>query len=194
MKFLAILTLSALTFAAHARIGDTEGQSQQRYGQPREDLTGAGDKPLMIGAVERAYEYKGFRIRAAFAEGKCVVIEYAKIPEDGVPKQLVEAEIAAILEAEKGQYRWKEEKIKAPPGVAEIAKGIQGALNLNKWERTDGAIAEKALGLVVKISAKDADRWEKRFQREAEAKAREDAKRGIKPAAPKKPTPEVPKF
>ena len=79
-------------------------------------------------------------------------------------------------------------------GVAEIAKGIQGAFYLNKWERTDGAIAEKALGLVVKISAKDADRWEKRFQREAEAKAREDAKRGIKPAAPKKPAPEVPKF
>jgi hypothetical protein len=170
----------------YARIGETETQSQARYGQAREDLTGAGDKPLLSGAVEKCYEYQGWRVRAAFAGGACQVIEYAHIPENGVPKQISDAEVAAILEAEKGKSRWKEEKIKAPGPYADIAKGIKGAFKLNKWERTDGAVAEFALGLVLKISDRNADDWAKRLAREA---GKRDPKAG-----PTKPGEPVPKF
>src|SRR6478752_10479219 len=117
------LLLSITCARLEARLGQTEGQSQMLYGQAREDLSAPTDKPLLQGAIERCYEYQGFRVRAAFAGGSCLVIEYAHIPENGVPKQITEPEIAAILEAEKGKSRWKEEKVKAPGAYAEIAKG-----------------------------------------------------------------------
>ena len=87
MKFLFILPV-VMFFgmpAAEARLGETEGQSQLRYGQSRDDLTGPNDKPLMPGAVEKAYEYQGWRVRAAFAGGACVRIEYVHLPQDGGP-------------------------------------------------------------------------------------------------------------
>lgn len=171
---------------AQARLGETEAESQKRYGQPRQDLSAPTDKPLLPGGVEKTYEYEGWRVRTAFAGGTCLVIEYAHLPQDGQLKQITDPEIAAILEAEKGKSRWKEEKVKAGAPYADLAKGIQGALKLRKWERTDGAIAEYALGLVLKISDRNADDWEKRLAREA-------AKQPVKPGAPK-PAPNVPKF
>ena len=117
-----------------------------------------------------------------------MVIEYAHLPENGVLKPISEPEINAILDAEKGKSRWKEEKVKAPGPYGEIAKGIKDAFKLNKWERTDGATAEFALGLVLKISDRNADDWAKRLAREA---AKQPAKPGATPA---KPATNVPKF
>ena len=191
LPFLATTAFLMSSLVSQARLGETEGQSQARYGQPREDLSAATDKPLLPGAPEKCYEYQGWRVRAAFAGGACQVIEYARIPENGIPKQIGEAEVTAILDAEKGKGRWKEEKIKAPAPYADIAKGIQGALKLHKWERTDGAIAEFALGLVLKISDRDADVWAKRLAKEA---AKQQPKgQPAAPAAPAKPA-NVPKF
>jgi len=181
---LSAVTIAGLIGTVNARLGETEAQSQARYGQAREDLAAATDKPLVPGAVEKCYEYQGWRVRAAFAGGACQVIEYAHIPENGVPKQISEAEVAAILEAEKGKSRWKEEKIKTPGPFGEIEKGIKGAFKLNKWERTDGAVAEFALGLVLKISDRNADDWVKRLAREA----------GKNPNPGPKPGSTVPKF
>lgn len=190
MKLLHSLAglLIVTCFPLQARLGETEGQSQARYGQAREDLAARTDKPLLPGAVERCYEYQGWRVRAAFAGGACQVIEYAHIPENGVPKPITEAEIAAILEAEKGKGRWKEEKVKAPGPYGEIAKGIKDAFKLNKWERSDGAIAEFALGLILKISDRNAGDWAKRLAREAAKQAPKAGATSAKPAA------NVPKF
>lgn len=195
---------SALAFVpvAQARIGETEGQSQVRYGQPREDLLGPQDKPLLPGSVEKQYLYESFRVRAAFADGKCVVIEYAHIPENGIPQQFTDIEVRAILAAESGLdeqklaslpkekqaetalRRWKEEKIKEQGAAGDIAKGIKGAFKLNKWERGDGAVAEYALGLVLKISDRTADDWARKYAREAKKQ----------PTAPGKGGAAVPKF
>lgn len=207
--FLLSLLATALAgslVSVHARLGETEGQSQARYGQPREDLLGPQDKPLLTGAVEKQYLYEGFRVRAAFVEGRCLVTEYAHIPDNGVPKQLSEAEVRAILAAESGldpsklaglpkdkqeeqQFRrWREEKIKEPGAIGDLAKGLKGALKLNKWTRADGAIAEYALGLVVKISDRNADDWARKFARDA---AKKQAGPGAAPGGAK---PVVPKF
>ena len=183
-----VFLLCAITAQVQGRLGETEGQSQARYGQAREDLSAPTDKPLLAGAAERCYEYQGWRVRAAFAGGTCLVIEYAHIPENGVPKPISEAEVKAILEAEKGKGRWKEEKLNVPGPYADLAKGLKGALKLNKWERTDGAIAEFALGLVLKISDRNADDWEKRFAREAAKQP------GGKPASAPKAAANLPKF
>ncbi len=166
MKFL--LALPILMFiampAAEARLGETEGQSQQRYGQPNADLIGPNDKPLMPGALEKAYEYQGWRVRAAFAGGVCVRIEYVHIPKDGLPQKIAEAEMAAILDAEKGKFSWREEKATKQPGAAgEIEKAIKGALNVRKWQRSDHATAELALGLVIKLESRDAQEIAKKL-------------------------------
>jgi hypothetical protein len=201
----ALAALAVASLPAHARLGDTEGQSQARYGQPREDLLGATDKPLLPGSVEKSYLYEGFRVRSAFVGGKCVVIEYAHLPENNIPRQFTDAEVQGILAAESGLdpqklaslprekqmeaqlKRWKEEKVKEQGVVGDIAKGIKGAFKLNKWERTDGAIAEYALGLIVKISDRNADDLAKKFARDAK---RAPGVPGTKPPA----APVVPKF
>ena len=206
MKLLSILAVSvAITLAcptaARARIGETEGQSQVRYGAPREDLLGPQDKPLLTGSVEKQFLFEGFRVRAAFADGKCVVIEYAHVPDNGILQQFTDAEVKAILVAESGLdeqklagvpkekqaetalRRWREEKIKEQGAAGDIAKGIKGAFKLNKWQRADGAVAEYALGLVLKITDRTADDWARKYAREAKKQ----------PVTPGK-GPTVPKF
>ncbi len=184
MKILLILQILIFVAmpAAHARLGETEGVSQQRYGQPNDELIGANDKPLMPGAVEKAYSFQGWRVRAAFVGGVCVRIEYVHIPQDGVPQKIEAAEMAAILDAEKGKFSWREEKATTQPGAAgELEKALKGAFNVRKWKRSDHAAAELALGLVIKFESRDAQDLAKKL-----AKAAKD-----KPAAN---APKVPKF
>src|SRR5689334_6124954 len=87
-----------------ARLGETEAQAQARYGAPAPDLIVATDKPLLPGAKEVAYNYQGWRVRAAYVANVTVRIEYAHLPENGVPKQITEAEVKAVLEAEKATF------------------------------------------------------------------------------------------
>jgi hypothetical protein len=183
-RYFSVLVLAALATASHARLGETEGQSQQRYGQPRAELIRSNEKPLLNGALERAYEYEGWRIRAAFVEGACVRIEYAHIPGEGFPRPITEQEAKAILEAEKGKFSWREEKLTKNPGaVGELEKALKGALNVRRWERSDRAKAEMALGLVLKLEIRTAGELEKKL-----AKARPEK------AAPSGAGKTVPKF
>jgi hypothetical protein len=180
MKFppvLPILVFIAM-YDANARLGETEGVSQQRYGQPSDEWIGANDKPLMPGAVEKAYSYQGWRVRAAFVGGVCVRIEYVHFPQDGVPQKIEAAEMAAILDAEKGKFSWREERATTQPGAAgELEKALKGAFNVRKWKRSDHAMAELALGLVIKLESRDAP----------------DLARKLAKAAKDKPAPNAPK-
>ena len=190
MKSFPALMLLILIALPHAngRLGETEGQSQLRYGQARDDLTGPADKPLMPGALERAYEYQGWRVRAAFVGGVCVRIEYIHIPGDGLPQKISDAEIAAILDAEKAKFSWREEKATRQPGAAgDIEKAIKGATNVRKWQRADHAIAEMALGIVIKLESRDA----KDIERKLAKAAKEKPAPGVKPAPG---AAQVPKF
>ena len=173
MKFLPALPLILFiaTPPAEARLGETEGQSHQRYGQPNAELIGANDQPLMPGAVEKAYSYQGWRVRAAFAGGVCVRIEYVHIPQDGVPQKIADVEMAAILDAEKGNLSWREEKATKQPGAAgEIEKAIKGALNARKWRRSDRATAELVLGLAMKLESNEAQEIAKKLAKAAKEK------------------------
>ena len=107
---IAALVLSS-ALPAYARLGETEAQSQTRYGAPVESLVGSDEKPLLAGAVERVYNFDSWRIRAAFAGGATVRIQYVHI-ENGAPKKFNEAEMKAILDAEKGKFNWREERSK----------------------------------------------------------------------------------
>jgi hypothetical protein len=127
-------------------------------------------------------------------------MEYVHIPDNGQLKELTADEVHAILAAESGldpakianlpkdkqieaQYRrWKEEKVKEPGALGDLAKGLKGALKLNKWTRGDGAVAEYALGLVLKISDRNADDWAKKLARDGKKAA---GPGGVKPVVPK---------
>ena len=173
MKFLLALPLDLFIAMppARARLGETEGQSQQRYGQPNGDLIGANDKPLMPGTLERAYRYQGWRVRAAFAGGVCVRIEYVHIPQDGAPQKIAEAEMAAILDAEKGKFSWREERATKQPGAAgEIEKALKGAFNVRKWQRSDHATAELELGLMLQFESREAQEVAKKLAKLAKDK------------------------
>ncbi len=187
MKTTAILAAILCTVTAHARLLETEGQSQLRYGQPREDLAAPNDKPLMPGSVEKSYEYQGWRVRAAFVGGYCHRIEYAHLPVDGQLVQITDPEVAKILEAEKGSFSWKEEKSKTPLELKGLEKGLKQAFKINKWMRTDKAKAETALGLVLKIESRDAEDIEKKLAKLPKPPAAPGA-----PAAAPKPV--IPKF
>ena len=177
-SILTAVTFCAFLTAAHARLSETEGQSQQRYGQPRTDLAGPNEKPLMEGALEKTYEFQGWRIRQAFVSGTCVRIEYVHLPDGGLPKKMTDAEAKAILDAEKGKFSWREERAATQPGAAgDLEKALKGAFNLKRWERSDHAKAEMTLGVVLKLQTRDADDLAKKVAKEAQEK-------GKKPGAP----------
>ena len=162
MKLTRLLSLTWLLtlLPAHARLGETEAQSQARYGVPQPELIGQSEKPLMPGAKEVAYNYQGWRVRAAFVTGVAKRIEYAKLPENGAPKQLTEPEVLAVLEAEKATFKWKEEKPRT--GNAGL-DALKSAFEGRKWERTDHASAKLVVNLLLVLETRDADTLEKKL-------------------------------
>ena len=167
--------LSALLFGAafplHARLGETEAQSQQRYGAPTPELIGATDKPLLEGAKEVAYNFQGWRVRAAFINGTTARIEYVHLPENGVPKPIAEAEIEAILEGEKGKFSWKEDKPKTGnKGIDALKTMFEG----RKWERSDHAQASLKANLLLTLEVREVEAYEKKLAKQP---------KGDKPAA-----------
>ena len=183
LRALPILLIILAARPAHARLGETEAQSQARYGAPVDGLVGADEKPLLPGAVERAYNFESWRVRAAFVAGATVRIQYVHI-ENGAPKKFSEAEMNALREAEKGKFAWREERSKNTGIASEFEKAIKAGFSINKWERTDHAKAELVLGIALQFSTHDADEMEKKL-----AKA---AGKGAAKATP--PPPLVPKF
>lgn len=152
--------------SALARLGETEAQSQARYGEPVEGMIGGDEKPLLPGATERVYNFQGWRVRAAFVGGSTVRIQYVHI-ENSAPKKLSEAETKTLLEAERGKYAWREERSKNAGIAAEVEKAIKAGFSLNKWERTDHAKAELALGIAMQFEARDSDAIEKKLAKTA---------------------------
>ena len=151
---------------AHARLGETEAQSQTRYGAPVDGMVGGDEKPLIVGAVEHAYNFEGWRVRAAFVSGVTVRIQYVHI-ENSAPKKLSEAEMKVILDAEKGKYAWREERSKSAGIAADIEKAIKAGFNISKWERTDHAKAELLMGIAMQFSTREAEEVEKRLAKTA---------------------------
>ena len=158
-----------------ARLGETEPQAKARYGNPVEGLLVATDKPLLPGSRELVYNFQGWRIRSAFVNGVTHRIEYAKIPEGGAAKPLTDPELEALLEAEKGAYKWREQK---PRTGYDALNQLQEALAGKTWERSDHADAKLLLRLVFVAQSKDAEKLEKDLAKKAgkAAPAAESAK------------------
>jgi hypothetical protein len=161
---LIILIFAGILSPAHARLGENEAQSKARYGEPNAALIGGNDKPLIPGAPELAYQFEGWRIRAAFVNGVTHRIEYVKIPENGQLKPLTDAEIEAVLAAEKDKYRWREEK---PRTGYQALNDLKEAFEGRRWERSDHAEAVLKMKILFVLQSKDADKLEKQMAKNA---------------------------
>ncbi len=152
----------SLAAAAFARLGETEEQSQARYGAPTPELAAPTDKPLLEGAKEVIYNHQGWRVRAAFLNKVTARIEYVHLPENGAPKPISEDEVRAILEAEKGGYGWREEKPRT--GLKEI-NALKTALEGRRWERSDHALATLKFNLLLVLDSREVEAYEKKLGR-----------------------------
>lgn len=161
---------------AHARLGETEQQSQARYGEPTPQSISPLDKPLMPGAKEVIYTYQGWRVRAAFVNNATVRIEYVHVPEGALPKPLTDEEVKGILDAEKATYSWREQKPKT--GNKDL-NALKTFFDGKSWERGDHATASLKASLVLTLESRDADALEKKLAKQAAA-----AGPVAKPAAP----------
>jgi hypothetical protein len=124
------LALACFTIvSAPARLGETEAESERRYGAPlpqnQDPLTFS---PLLAGAVNHTYTFQGWHIRAAFVEDKAVLIKYSKIPAKDVKLDIQDEELQAILAGEASGYQWR--KATAPDGP--LQKLALAALAINK--------------------------------------------------------------
>jgi hypothetical protein len=154
---LACLSLSS----AQARLGESQAASRSRYGAPVEGES--EEPPLLPGAVEKVYSFNGFRIRAAFLNDVTVRIAYTRAKEEGVPitKGIEQAEIDAILDAEKGKSRWKEDAARRPNPLEKLEQAAKAAFGGRSWERGDNKATAKILQLNqgILIDTKEAVAW-----------------------------------
>lgn len=146
-----------------ARLGETEAQSQARYGAPAPELAAPTDKPLIEGAKEVIYHFQGWRIRVAFLNNLAARMEYAHVPENGAPKQITEEEVTAILAAEKGTFSWREEKPRT--GYREL-NALKTLFEGRQWERSDHATANLKLNLLLVLEAREVAAHEKKLARQ----------------------------
>ena len=162
-RWLLPALLLATALPLHARLGETEAQSQLRYGAPAPELSAPTDKTLLEGAKEVIYNFQGWRVRAAFISGTTARIEYVHLPENNVPKQISEEEIRAILDSEKGAFSWKEDKPKTGnSGLNALKTLFEG----RKWERTDHAQASMKANQLLTLESREVEGYEKKLAKQ----------------------------
>jgi hypothetical protein len=169
-----------LSVSAQARLGETEAQSDVRYGPSKPELIGAGEKPLLEGAKEAAYLFEGWRIRVAFLKDAAVRLEYLHVSDGSGPKKITDKEIETILDAEKGRFSWREEKARTGSKELNVLKTI---FEGRRWERSDHAQARLAGDMLLTVQSREVDDYEKRVGKQT----------GKQPGRAT-PTPGVPKF
>lgn len=176
--FALIALLSPLP--AMARLGETEAQSQARYGEPAPQFASPVDRPIMSGSKEVIYHFGGWRIRVAFVNNVALRLEYVHLPEGSTPKPISEAELKTILDAEKATFSWREQKPKT--GNKDL-NALKTFFDGRSWERGDHATATLKASLLLVIETRDADSIEKKLAKQVAPNA------GGTPNAPA-----VPKF
>ena len=148
------------TFNANARLGESAIQCSDRYGPAKTDqVTLMLEKmyPILEGAIQRTFQYQGWKIRAAFLElnGPAVRIDYQKLLTAGTLPQVQDYELAAILKGETGErLAWVQTSYDNPNspnhGIAKAFEGVLlGGIGAKAWRRTDGAIAQLMPGGMI---------------------------------------------
>lgn len=136
-----VLLLACCTAClASARLGETEEQSKQRYGEPMkkvEDMLTY--QPMIDGAVHHSYHRQGWTNQCAFVDGKAVRIRYMKMTKKDVNLWIQDDELLAILEGEAGGGQWQPKAKPRPTGFADVMTSI--VVRASEWQNSNGATA-----------------------------------------------------
>src|ERR1044071_3594990 len=162
MRLLILFLSLLLPTVVQARIGESATQLADRYGMPKETVSNkTADKmsPLMEGAIHHNYEFRGWKIRAAFLQldGPCVRADYQKIFRAGTKPQIQDYELAAITLANTpAGMSWKKVMYQNPSSPDKIVnKAVEAyfgeAFGQKMWQRTDGAILWERSELIVRL-------------------------------------------
>ena len=133
--------------------------------------------PLMEGAIHHTYEFRGWKIRAAFLQldGPCVRADYQKIFRAGTKPQIQDYELAAITLANTpAGMSWKQIPCSNPDLSANpVSQAVAGAVTGQKmWQRTDGAILWEKSELIVRLELPAARDHEALIKTASDQKAR----------------------
>jgi len=183
MRILFLFVSLIVPAIVQARIGESVTQFADRYGMPKNTVsTKAADKmsPLIEGAIQRTYEYQGWKIRAAFLQldGPCVRVDYQKIFKAGTNPQIQDYELEAITLANTpAGMSWKKVAFHNPASPDKIFnKAVEAyfgeAFGQKMWQRTDGAILWERSGLIVRLELPAARDYEAQMKATSEQKAR----------------------
>ena len=178
MRLLILFLLLLLPTVIQARIGESVTQMADRYGMPKNTVsTKTADKmsPLIEGALHYTYEFRGWKIRAAFLQldGPCVRVDYQKISRAGTKPQMQDYELELITMANTpAGMSWKQIPCSNPDFSANpVSQALAGAVTGQKmWQRSDGAILWSRSDRVVRLELPVARQYE------AEQKANKDQK------------------
>jgi len=145
-----ILLACLIASPAFARLGDTQEQAADRYGIPKQTQPPKYGQPLLEGAKELTFEYKGWKIRCALllaTDGVSYVVreEYTKLLKPGGSLQISEDERKAIFEGEGGLTNWSERR--AGSALQLLQNQLTCGLLGPNWVRAaDSAVAVLSLG------------------------------------------------
>jgi hypothetical protein len=176
--FLFLILSSAAVFG---RIGETPLQFVARYGSPKDTSSSKiADKnfPLLEGAIHHTYEYKGWKIRAAFLQidGPAVRMEFAKLPQPGATPTIKDYELEAIITGNTpAATTWALIAYENPDSPDQgLAKAMEQfvAVGQKMWKRSDGAILWLRSDLVVRLELPAAREHEAKLKADKEQKAR----------------------
>lgn len=166
-------------FAQH-RLGATADQFVAWYGAPQESPSLDKNFPLLGGAIHHTYDYKGWRIRAAFLgpDGPTVRMEYSKAIQAGTSATIQDYELQAIMKANTpAGTTWKQIAYNNPnsanTAVGKLFESYFGdALGQKMWQRSDGAILWLRSKIIVRLELPAAHEYETKLKAEKEQKAR----------------------
>jgi len=119
-----------------ARMNETEIQMQSRYGAP-DNAPVPPMLQLLEGAITRVYNFKGWKIRAAFLKERVVRISYSKQPPYISSPAIQDDEAKAVLDAEVGNGKWEEIARLQPKPL----KSLPWASSDKAWVHSNGNVA-----------------------------------------------------
>lgn len=175
------LLLILSSTAAVGRIGETPLQFVARYGPPKDTSSSKiADKnfPLLEGAIHHTYEYKGWKIRAAFLQidGPAVRMEFMKLPQPGASPTIKDYELEAIMTGNTpAGMTWVPTAYDSSDSPNQgLAKAMEQfvAVGQKMWKRSDGAILWLRSDLAVRLELPAAREYEARLKAAKEQIAR----------------------
>ncbi len=155
-----VMIIVASPISTFARLGETEAECLNRYGKSATTFA-----PLLDGAINREYNYQGWRIRAAFINGKAVRLEYRRTGKTAESPRIQPDEAQAVLAGEAGEGQWKEKSNSINP----IASFLDTQSRPKTWKNTNGNIAYFTVAkLALVVETPEAEAFTKAYREEKE--------------------------